>query len=251
MSRSRNIKPTFFINELLPEIAPLGRLLFIGLWCISDREGRLEDRPKRIKIELLPSDDCDVDQLLDALQSRDFIRRYEIEGHRFIQVVNFAKHQSPHHQERESRIPAPESFEVNQGRVRGKPRTNPGLIQDKHETSPVAIALIPDSLIPDSKTLRSPADADSLTDGFAEFWKAYPRKVSKPQALKAWRKLKPDTQAQTAILAGLKRARRSDQWVRGSGQFIPHPATWLNGRRWEDEETDTAAQALGEQWEGV
>jgi len=43
--RSRNIKPGFFMNELLPEIELLGRLLFIGLWLLADREGRLEDRP--------------------------------------------------------------------------------------------------------------------------------------------------------------------------------------------------------------
>lgn len=76
---------------------------------------------------------------------------------------------------------------------------------------------------------------DDEPAGFEDFWSAYPRKVSKPQAQKAWRKLNPDTQALSAILAGLERDRRSDQWLRDGGQFIPHPATWLNGRRWEDE----------------
>lgn len=77
---------------------------------------------------------------------------------------------------------------------------------------------------------------DDVPAGFDEFWSAYPRKVSKPQALKAWRKLSPDTQALQAILAGIERDRRSEQWLRDGGQFIPHPATWLNGRRWEDEQ---------------
>ena len=53
MARARNIKPGFFDNETLGELPALTRLLFIGLWCLADREGRLQDRPKRIKKELL------------------------------------------------------------------------------------------------------------------------------------------------------------------------------------------------------
>lgn len=159
MARARNIKPSFFLNEDLAEIDPLGRLLFIGLWCLADRAGRLEDRPKRIKIELLPCDACDVDQLLQALHERRLIQRYAVGEHRLIQVTNFAKHQSPHHQERASILPAPEDFEASSERARGRPRANPGFIPDKSQASPGAIALIPDSLIPDSKDMSGKPDA--------------------------------------------------------------------------------------------
>ena len=54
MARARNIKPGFFKNELLAEMPPETRLLFMGLWCLADREGRFEDRPKKIKMELFP-----------------------------------------------------------------------------------------------------------------------------------------------------------------------------------------------------
>ena len=96
------------MNDQLAEIEPLGRLLFAGLWCIADREGRLEDRPKRIKAEVLPYDDCDVDDLLNKLAEREFIIRYEVNGEKYIQVVNFIKHQNPHYKEVPSEIPAPE-----------------------------------------------------------------------------------------------------------------------------------------------
>lgn len=56
MARARNIKPGFFKNELLAEMPPEIRLLFMGLWCIADREGRFEERPKKIKMELFPCD---------------------------------------------------------------------------------------------------------------------------------------------------------------------------------------------------
>jgi DnaD/phage-associated family protein len=107
MARSRNIKPGFFLNDELAECEPLARLLFAGLWCIADREGRLEDRPKRIKAEILPYDDCDIDQLLNQLAQHGFILRYEIDGCQYIQIVNFSKHQNPHYKESESIIPSP------------------------------------------------------------------------------------------------------------------------------------------------
>lgn len=104
MARSRNIKPGFFRNELLAECSPLTRLLFAGLWCLADRAGRLEDRPKRIRAEVLPYDDGSVDEMLNELDQAGFILRYQVGGLRFIQVQNFAKHQNPHHREAESTI---------------------------------------------------------------------------------------------------------------------------------------------------
>ena len=73
MARSRNIKPGFFLNDVLSEIEPLGRLLFAGLWTIADKAGRLRDSPKKIKACILPYDDCDVNNLLNELWKRKFI----------------------------------------------------------------------------------------------------------------------------------------------------------------------------------
>ena len=111
MARARNIKPSFFANDDLAEIDPLGRILFIGLWTLADREGRLEDRPRRIKAEVLPYDDCDADQLLQDLHDHGFVLRYEVEGTKCIQIVNFTKHQDPHYKEKASELPAPEGHE--------------------------------------------------------------------------------------------------------------------------------------------
>lgn len=148
--RSRNLKPGFFKNEALAECSPLARLLFAGLWCLADRDGRLEDRPKRIRAELLPYDDGSVEDLLSELHEAGFILRYAVAGGRFIQVVNFGKHQNPHHREADSTIPAPD-----------KPEASLGLAPDKPDTSPELAVLIPDSLnlIPDSLIQGSDADA--------------------------------------------------------------------------------------------
>lgn len=160
MARARNIKPGFFANEELAELPFEYRLLFIGTWLLADREGRLEDRPKRIKMALFPADNADVEAGLDALHRSGFILRYASADERFIQVVNFKRHQNPHHREPDSKIPAPESCT---GQALDKPEASPRLALGKPEESR-ADSLIPDSLIPDS----SPSGAAPSLDQIAE-----------------------------------------------------------------------------------
>lgn len=105
MARTRNIKPAFFKHEGLAELPPETRLLFIGLWCIADRDGRLEDRPKRIKTDTLPYDDYDIDSMLQALHDGGYIKRYEVDGKRYILIPNFTKYQHIVNTEKGSDIP--------------------------------------------------------------------------------------------------------------------------------------------------
>lgn len=105
MPRTRDLRPGFFRNEELAELSPLTRLLFAGLWTIADREGRLEDRPKKIKIEVLPYDTCDVDMMLNELAHMGFIKRYVVVGQSFIKITNFSTHQKVHPKEPASLIP--------------------------------------------------------------------------------------------------------------------------------------------------
>lgn len=105
MARSRNIKPGFFTNDELAECSPLARLLFAGLWTIADKEGRLDDRPKKIKALVLPFDNVNCDDCLKQLHDRQFINRYSVEGNAYIQIANWKKHQNPHCKEAASEIP--------------------------------------------------------------------------------------------------------------------------------------------------
>ena len=72
-------------------------------------------------------------------------------------------------------------------------------------------------------------------DGFALFWQEYPRKAAKAAALKAWQKLNPSPDLVERILDHVRDHKRSPDWLKDGGQFVPHPATFLNGRRWEDD----------------
>lgn len=157
MARSRNIKPSLFENELLGEADPMLSLLFAGLWCLADREGRLEDRPVRIKAKLFPyRNNVDLplfNGYLTELERLGFIERYVVENLAIIQVVNFAKHQKPHNTEKRSDLPAKPA---NTGITVKEPLNNGYVTVD--------LALIPDSLNTDS--LSKPPDK---SDGEYEF----------------------------------------------------------------------------------
>jgi hypothetical protein len=111
MPRMRYLKPDFFDDEDLCTLRPLARLLFAGLWCWADREGRLEDSPARLKKNILGYDNCRIEGLLADLADSGHILRYSApDGRSYIQVVNFLKHQRPHIKEVPSTIPAPDGI---------------------------------------------------------------------------------------------------------------------------------------------
>ncbi len=140
MARARNIKPGFFKNESLAECSLTARLCFAGLWTLADREGRLEDRPKRIKGELFAFDSIEVAPLLDELAAHGFILRYVAGGLPLIQILAFHKHQNPHHREPPSDLPPPEGPGLLRDARPPEPRADTGLqggkAQDKPEASP-------------------------------------------------------------------------------------------------------------------
>ena len=75
MARKRTISPEFFTDEDVGDLAPLDRLLFIGLWCQADKAGRLKDKPRTIKACCLPFDSGSVDKALQRLADAGFIYR--------------------------------------------------------------------------------------------------------------------------------------------------------------------------------
>ena len=130
MMRSRTIRPGFFDNFDLGRLSRDARLLFAGLWCIADREGRMLDLPRRIAAEVFPHDsegiEADVTLWLAQLASIDVIQRYEVNGGKYIVINNFTKHQKIHKDEALSRIPPPSE---NPARIQRESSENPARIQ--------------------------------------------------------------------------------------------------------------------------
>lgn len=140
MARTRSLKPGFFKNELLVELPFEARLLFAGLWTLADREGRLGDRPSKIKMEIFPCDNLDVDMLLGLLANAHFITRYEAGNQKYIQIDKFTEHQRPHPKETPSIIPPCKATAgrtlTRQSREKGETTVNReiGLEEGKEET---------------------------------------------------------------------------------------------------------------------
>jgi len=154
MARARNIKPALFKNEILGVADPIYTLLFSGLWLLADREGRLEDRPLRIKAELFPyREGLDMPAMLGWLHDSGFIYRYSFGENRYIEIANFTKHQNPHKNEVASEIPSVSDGCIDTDKI--------GTSTEEIKTAP-ADSLSLDLLIPDSLSLDS-LSLDSLT----------------------------------------------------------------------------------------
>ena len=80
---------------------------------------------------------------------------------------------------------------------------------------------------------------------FDEFWKAYPKKKAKEAARKAWIKLKPNETLGKEIIQAVIETAKTKDWIKENGKYIPYPATYLNGKRWEDERNDANGQNTG------
>ena len=229
MSRIRTIKPDISLDEKLAELGFAARLFFRDLWCHCDREGRCEDRPKKLKALIMPWDDVDCDILLSEL-SPHFLVRYEVDGRKYIQVRTFLKHQRPNIKESPSEIPQ-----------------CPQAILDEHEKDsagkvPAPIQHLPSTLDKgkgkEGKGMeRCPSKAMD-SSGFEQFWKEWPEKIGKTEAIKAWEKLRPGPELVRAIIESIKSQEQNRASLLAQNKFCPqrkNPGPWLNSRRWEDE----------------
>ncbi len=124
--RIRTIKPSFYKNEKLAELPVEARMLFVGLWGLADRDGRLEYRPKYIKAEIFPYDSFDVAPILQALDEAGFIEVYMVGTETFIQVINFSKHQRISGKEADSTSEFPASPLKKGSGKKGKQRGSNG-----------------------------------------------------------------------------------------------------------------------------
>jgi len=215
MARIRTIKPEFFTSEDIVSLSAMARLLYIALWCEADKEGRLSWKPRTFKMRYLPGDDCSVEDLCEEIIEAGLVELY---GNGLAFIPSFKNHQHINPRESESVLPDPHEFEENTTRA---PRVTDASLTHREEGREGK----------ESKTRRV-ASVDEV--GFATFWHAFPNKKAKADALKAWSKLKPDDLLQASILKAIESQRQGEEWRKEGGRFIPHPATWINGRRWED-----------------
>jgi hypothetical protein len=230
MARIRYLKPDFFKDEDLAEHSYWVRLLFAGLWNIADKEGRLEDRVKRIKVDIFPYDNVDIEKGLQELSKpknnskKPFIQRYDVNGDKYIQIVNWHKHQRPHHTEQESRIPPAPPMEkgIEKGMEKGMENQLKG-----------------------SKELRNGEGTvkQPLFFLFEEIYLKYPKKVGKKEAQRHFKASVKTEQDWHNIQAALKNYLASERVAKG---FIQNASTWFNDwASWIDFKEDLCLKCKG------
>ena len=106
MARTRQVKPELFKDTQFAKLSPYARLLYLSLPGVADREGRLLDDAQRIKTDTIPYESVDMENLLEELSSAERIIRYQVDGGRYIQIVNWHDEQKPNPKETISKIPA-------------------------------------------------------------------------------------------------------------------------------------------------
>ena len=250
MARARNIKPGFFKNEELAECSAYARLLFIGLWTLADREGRLEYRPKRIKAEIFPYENVEIGLLLMELQESMVLTPYRHGASTYIDIHNFKKHQHPHCKEAGSEIPAL-SDDGSQPIEIKEENQSTGQAPDKHHAStPLTPIPYTDSPIPkkDTHTTSRNSGKYDYSEDFEEFWSAYPScgriKGTKSDAWIEYEKKIKITTHET-IMQGVK---NYAAYLNATGEFNADARKWLHRQCWTTDysyATGKSAEASG------
>jgi hypothetical protein len=208
MARIRTVKPEFFTSEDIVSLSPLARLLYIALWCESDKEGRMVWKPRTFKMRYLPADDCQIEALCQELTDSGLVVLY---GNGYAYVPSFKSHQHINPRETASQLPEPDAKTTRAPRV--------GTRQSRDL---------------DAQGGREGKGKIDDASGFALFYQAYPKKTAKPAALKAFKAQKINGEL-PIILEDIESRKTGDGWQKDGGKWIPNPSTYLNNRLWEDE----------------
>ena len=224
----------------IPHYAAGGLLVFLWTWAINNaQDGDLSSYPDSAIARACfwsKSPSMLVNALIASgwLDDRRVIHDWEQYAGRLIEQREIQREQSrARQQKRRVKIGmGPEMYGVTDKHV------TRDVTRDVTQVSRVNNEVtVPNLTIPNHTVGIPPLPPKGERDAlFSKFWSAYPKKVAKPTAQAAFKKLNPDASLMEIILEALEKQKRSSQWTKDNGQYIPNPSTWLNQKRWEDED---------------
>jgi hypothetical protein len=229
----RGIKPEIWTDEKFVDLSPLARLLFVGMWHYACDNGHLDDKPKQIKMRVLPTDNVDPDALIEEMVTLEMVERRQdgllipklrehqrIDDRYFTWCDRCAPDEIPE-KSRERHAATTRGTRGDTAGARREPTLKEGRKVKEGEG--------------EGSSARRAHGVSDDDPAFAAFWAAYPRKTAKGGARKAWGTMLKKRGHSDGILEAVQ---RYAQRVAGSDEkFIAHPATWLNQERWLDEES--------------
>ena len=203
--QKRMIYDSVYANSELNMLPIEIRHLYIGTIVLSDDDGKMNADPRYIKGRIFGFDDAitspDVQKMLEKLHEVKQIILYKVKDRQYLKHPKWLVFQH--------------------------------IRSDMYRNSTV-----PEPLHSRNANGTQVSKINKISNGdvsFDSFWDKYPHKVGKKEALRAWVKISPSEVLNLKICAALEKQKESDQWKRDGGKFIPHPSTWLNGERWNDE----------------
>lgn len=218
---NRIIKESVCVSDSIDSLSWFEEVLFYRLIVNCDDYGRFDGRAAVIKSRLFPLKDSvtvkAVSDAINKLASAELVTLYVFEGKPYLYLPTWDKHQQV--RARRSKYPEPSSDLISSDIICNQMISDVPVIQSKNESKNES----------ESKSAREEA--------FDVFWAAYPRKVGKGAARKAFAKL--PAAVFPLLVPAVEAQKQCAQWRKNGGEYIPNPATWLNQERWEDKLPDT------------
>ena len=220
---NRIIKESICTSEKISSLTDFEFRLWVCLITQADDMGRGDARPAIIKGRAFPLRDRvtskDIDDAVHGLAAKGCVSLYTVGGKPYFWFPTWSEHQRI--RDVKPKYPGPEEadevlpqFAADCGGLRPESESNPN-----PNTNPIRI--------------QNPnTESDAREAAFDLFWRAFPKKVGKGSAKKAFAKVCVDIDV---LISAIERQKQSRQWRKDGGQFIPNPSTWLNQCRWEDE----------------
>jgi hypothetical protein len=209
------ISKSISVSRKLAKISPFAALLFTWIIPHTDDGGNMAGDSETVKALVIPArpeNVKDVEKAIDDLVEIGLLDRYTVNLNPFVHVIQSEKHQTLRLDRAQWIYPAWPKGDGNQTATTRQPSAAEG------------------------KGREGKGKEDkSYTSAFETFWSLYPRKVAKVKAFQSWKHIKPNESLAKKIMTALEAHCASDSWKKEDGRYIPHPTTWLNQERWDDE----------------
>ena len=239
MARIRTIKPEFFDSPGTAAASHTARLLFIAMWCWADDWGVGTANPKALIGFAFPNDDDitakDFPTLRKEVADAFGVTFYKVEGRPYYCIPSWDKHQRTERKAKRQNPPPPSDVSPE---IPGDSGTT-----DASEGSSVRV-VGSSGVGTGEQGNRGTGEEDSCASADAErdfddWYQRYPRKRGRGQALKAYRAARKKTDHATLVEAIDAQAAHL---TKDGIEYVPYPATWLNGERWADTPDTNVAQ---------
>jgi hypothetical protein len=222
---NRIIREGILSSDRVEQLDPPAEVFYRRLMSKVDDHGLFDARPSILRTSLYPLRvdrvrEADIARWIAACEKAGVIALYQHDGKPYLQMLD----------------------------TRWQARSEPKYPLPPENSCAQVLAAAPvfgDGDVAGDDTPKAPKGADVR---FEEFWKAYPKKVGKDAALKAFEKRKPDASLLARMLSAIDAQAAGAAWLKDGGQYIPNPATWINQGRWQDGESGAGDSAEVGAW---